>query len=326
MFDAQLYAKTLQAISKEKPDFHLCMGDDFSIARLNTYTEESVSSRYLLQRPFLGLVGRAAPVFLLNGNHEQASLYNYNQTGDPHDIAIWAQLARNKNFPLPVPDGFYSGNVNKLKEIGDLRDYYAWTWGDALFVVLDNYWHSPASVDTRLREEDNKRDGKDRDWWGITLGDEQYAWLKKTLESSRSKYKFVFAHHVMGTSRGGIERARLFEWGSSGAEFKTHRPNWEMSVHDLMKKHGVNIFFQGHDHLYAKQEVDGVIYQTVPVPADPNYQTYNENRYLSGVKLPNSGYLRVTVTPERATVEYIRQFLSDSPTTRSGEVAHRYTT
>ena len=48
---------------------------------------------------------------------------------------------------MPAPDGFYTGDTEPLKSIGLLKDYYAWTWGDALFVVLDYYWHSPARVD-----------------------------------------------------------------------------------------------------------------------------------------------------------------------------------
>ena len=34
-----------------------------------------------------------------------------------------------------------------------------------------------------------------------------------------------------------------------------------MPVHQLMVKNGVTIFFQGHDHLFARQERDGMVYQ-----------------------------------------------------------------
>jgi len=62
------------------------------------------------------------------------------------------------------------------------------------------------------------------------------------------------------------------------------------------------------------------------MPADPGYQTYNEDRYLSGVKLPNSGHLRVTVSPEKVTVEYVRSYLAKDETAlrKTGEVAHSY--
>ena len=150
MSDPNLYARTLGRVAESKPDFYICMGDDFSIEKLREFTADTVGQRYFLQRPFLSLVAQAAPLYLLNGNHEQASLFNYNQPGAPHDAAVLAQNARNRYFPMPAPDGFYTGNKEELKGIGLLRDYYAWTWGDALFVVLDNYWHSHVLVDSPL--------------------------------------------------------------------------------------------------------------------------------------------------------------------------------
>ena len=102
---------------------------------------------------------------------------------------------------------FIRGDTAPLTSIGLLKDYYAWTWGDALFVVLDNYWQSPVQVDNgfprqcrwrRQKARAMAADDKDRDWWGLTLGDAQYHWFKQTLEQSKAKYKFVFAHHVLG--------------------------------------------------------------------------------------------------------------------------------
>ena len=94
-----------------------------------------------------------------------------------------------------------------------------------------------------------------------------------------------------------------------------------------MAKYGVSIFFQGHDHLFARQECDGIVYQEVPMPADPFYLTRNDDRYLSGVKLPNSGFLRVTVAPEKVTVDYVRSYLpaDETPARKTGEIAHSYT-
>ena len=335
MYDAELYARTLRHAAAGKPDFYLCLGDDFSVDTLRTLTAETAGERYAIQRPFLGLVAQSAPLFLVNGNHEQASLFNFNQSDDRHDVAVWAQTARNRYFPMPAPDGFYTGNSEPLKPIGLLRDYYAWTWGDALFVVLDNYWHSPARVDNPLHEKPGtgKADhggNKDRDWWGITLGDAQYQWFKHTLEQSSAKYKFVFAHHVLGTGRGGVDEADLYEWGGKNRrgdfEFGQHRPGWELPIHSLMVKHGVTIFFQGHDHLFARQERDGIIYQEVPMPADPDSLVRNSDRYQSGVKLPNSGYLRVTVSPAQVQVDYVRCLLPKDETDplKTGTVAYSY--
>ena len=337
MSEPNLYARTLLNVAKDKPDFYICMGDDFSVAPIREVSFDAVAERYTLQRPFLGLVSQSAPVFLLNGNHEQASLFNFNQTDERHAVAVHAQNARNQFYPTPAPDRFYSGDTETLPSVGLRKDYCAWTWGDALFVILDNYWHSPVQVDSGFHEDDmgggkgGHAGGKQRDWWGLTLGDTQYHWFKRTLETSRAKYKFVFAHHVMGSGRGGIDECDLYEWGGQNKrgdwEFSERRPGWELPVHQLMVKHGVTIFFQGHDHLYALQQRDGVVYQEVPMPADQGYFAYNEDRYQSGLKLPNSGHLRVTVSPDNVKVDYVRCYLPQDETAqqKTGEIAHSYT-
>jgi len=335
MSEPNLYARTLLNAAADKPDFYICMGDDFSVAPIREVSFEAVAARYTLQRPFLGLIAQSAPVFLLNGNHEQASLFNFNQTDERHAVAVHAQNARNKFYPTPAPDKFYSGDTETLPSVGLRKDYCSWTWGDALFVILDNYWHSPAQVDSGFREQEAGSGkggrGHDRDWWALTLGDAQYYWFKRTLETSKAKYKFVFAHHVLGTGRGGVDDCDLYEWGGRSKrgdwEFAQHRPGWELPVHQLMVKHGVTIFFQGHDHLYCQQERDGIIYQEVPMPADQGYMAYNDDRYQSGVKLPNSGHLRVSVSPENVKVDYVRSFLPKDETAqnKTGDIARSYT-
>ena len=108
MNDPELYARTLLNAAAGHPDFYICMGDDFSVDTLRTVNAETVAQRYTLQRPFLGLIAQSAPLFLVNGNHEQASLFNFNQSDVRHDVAVWAQNARNLYFPMPAPDGFYT--------------------------------------------------------------------------------------------------------------------------------------------------------------------------------------------------------------------------
>ena len=325
-FDADLYRRTLLAAAADRPDFYIAMGDDFSVDTLDpaTVSATRVAERYALQRPYLALVGRSAPVFLVNGNHEQAARYLLD--GTPENVAVWAQNARNAFFPQPAPDGFYSGNGEAVPYIGLLRNYYAWAWGDALFVVIDPYWSSPVAVDNLFGGND-KRSGSP---WDVTLGEAQYQWLKATLEGSRARYKFVFAHHVMGTGRGGVELAGLWEWGGRNSkgvsEFATQRPGWELPIHPLMAASKVTIFFQGHDHVWVRQQLDGVTYQTLPEPADPNYALYNADAYTSGDKLPNSGYARVRVSPAGVQVEYVRSYLpKDEGAGRvHGAVAFRY--
>lgn len=325
-FNADLYRRTLTAAASDQPDFYILMGDDFSIDQYEptNITQSLVESRYTLQRPYLGIIGRRAPLFLVNGNHEQAARYLLD--GTPNNPAVWAQNARNSLYSQAAPDNFYTGNAEAVTHIGLLRNYFAWTWGDALFVVIDPYWASPVAVDNIFGGGARRAN-----LWDVTHGDSQYLWLKNTLEKSTAKYKFVFAHHVMGTGRGGIELAGLYEWGGKNpngtTEFATRRPTWGNPIHQLLVANKVKIFFQGHDHIWVRQQLDGVTYQTLPQPADPNYAFDNEDAYVSGDKYPNSGYTRVTVSPTNIKVEYVRMYLpaDEGPGKTSGSVAFTYT-
>ncbi len=323
MFLPELYSKTLRAATADLPDFYLTMGDDFSVDTLSAVDAASVKKIYLRQRYYLSLIGHSAPIFLVNGNHEQAA--GYLLDGTDTNAAVLAGKNRNTYFPLPETDGFYSGDREEVKYVGLLHDYYSWTWGDALFVTLDPYWHSKVAVDNVMGGW-----AKRRDLWQVTLGDEQYRWFKKTLEESKAKYKFVFAHHVLGTGRGGIEIAGQFEWGGKNRkgedEFAQKRPGWELPIHQLMVKNGVTIFFQGHDHIFCRQELDGITYQEVPVPAAPDYNPISMDNYTTGDKFNGSGRVRVSVNPERVKVEYVRSHLEKdaTPGHPDGEIAFSY--
>jgi hypothetical protein len=335
MYSPDLYLRTMLNVRKDEPDFYVALGDDFSLDQLynrGTMNQSTVDRLYAYQRRFLGLVGSSAPVFLVNGNHEQAARYLLD--GTPDSAPVLAGRARNAYFPQPAPDGFYTGDAEPVEFVGLRRDYYAWTWGDALFVTIDPYWHSPVQIDEGLGGHQKNGDqggARNREGWPATMGDAQYQWLKRTLELSKAKYKFVFAHHVLGTGRGGVEMADLFEWGGrsrSGAwEFDKQRPGWELPVHQLMAKNGVTIFFQGHDHLFARQQKDGMVYQETPNPADDTYTTFNRDAFRSGDILPNSGHLRVTVSPAEVKVDYVRSFLPKdaTPDRKNGAVAYSYT-
>ncbi|MEI6647869.1 MAG: metallophosphoesterase [bacterium] len=317
-----LYAQALKRIALERPDFFIALGDDFSVDTLREITPAAVDIIYRAQREYLGFIGAFGPLFLVNGNHEQAARCNLD--GTPNNAAVWAQNTREKYFSQPAPQGIYTGDTEQIASIGFLRDYYAWQWGDALFVVIDPYWHSTKAVDNVLGSRN-----KNSDEWNSTLGDTQYQWLKITLESSRAPFKFVFTHHVLGRGRGGIECASNNEWGgqsrSGAASFLQMRPGWPMPIHQLMVKNGVTIFFQGHDHLFCKQELDGVIYQTCPLPAGPADSRENVDAYRSGTSVPGSGFLRVSVQPTTVHVDFVKNLLpQDTQYGKDGDIAFSY--
>jgi len=328
MFNTDLYTLNMKNVASRLPDFYLALGDDFSVENLltaNQLSQTNVDALYRNQRNYFALMGHSTPVYLVNGNHEQAAQYLLNgRFITPYgDAPIFQGKARVGYFPLPAPDGFYTGDTQEVTGVGLPRDYYAWEWGDALFVTIDPYWHSSVPVDNGVPGVN-----KTSNTWDASIGDEQYAWLKRTLESSHAKYKFVFEHHVLGTFRGAAGIVHEFEWGGydrngTAYQFASNRPTWAKPIHQLMNDTGVTIFFSGHDHLYAREKVDNVIYQEVPNPADNTYTAFNADAYMPskvslpgakydpgyGVVMGDAGHLLVTVAPDQVTVAYVRAVL-----------------
>jgi hypothetical protein len=111
-------------------------------------------------------------------------------------------------------------------------------------------------------------------------------------------------------SRGGVEIATLNEWGGKNRDgsygFDSKRPGWGKPIHQLLLDHKVAFVFKGHDHLYVKQELDGIIYQTLPQPSHPGSKIdVTQYGYLSGKGVGGSGFLKVTARPSDVLVEFI---------------------
>ncbi len=301
-----LYKINLENQKKDKGDFMISLGDIFGDDHTPlTTTSLQMKAKHLFYRQFLGNICHSDPFFICLGNHEGENDYFLNQT-PPNNIATYATLWRKYYYPNPFPNSFYSGDtIHEAYGMEQPQNYYSWTWGDALFVVLDVYRDQ---CDTSANPKK----------WNWTLGYPQYQWLTNVLQNSTSTYKFVFAHHPNGQQRGGINCAQLYEWGGNdstggvfGYHFNTRRPGWAKPIHKLMVDNGVNIVFQGHDHLFAKEILDGVVYQEVPMAADSTYKSgitdwggYYKQNVLNG-----SGHLRVTVSNLCVNVDYVEAFL-----------------
>jgi hypothetical protein len=313
----EMYDVTLQNQALDNPDFMLSLGDIFGDDHTwQTITAYELDTLHKYCRPYLGKICHSIPFYVCLGNHEGERKYYMTRPAAPNNLAINGTLARKKYYVNPYPNSFYSGNAAvEGYGVDKPENYYAWTWGDALFVVLDPYRYDSRSDTT------NKPQG-----WDWTLGIPQYQWLKSTLETSTAKYKFVFAHHVRGEGRGGITNAIQCEWGGyqriatgtqttgSGYTFPTNRPSsegWTKPIHQLFRDNNVNIFFQGHDHVFAHEILDSITYQACPMAADSSYEIgflANASAYLSD-SLDGTGHIRVTVSPAYVQVDYVKAFL-----------------
>jgi hypothetical protein len=317
--DTGAFALTLKNIAAADPDFLLDLGDTFmSEKQTPPVTQSIVTSRHLLLRSYFSRICHSVPLYLVLGNHEGE--LGWRNDGSLQGVPAMSTITRKLYFSNPVPDSFYSGNSTSEPDLGLRQNYYAWQWGDALFVVIDPFWYSMIKTG-----------------WGFTLGKTQYDWFKAVISGSSAKYKFVFAHNLVGGNgddmRGGSEYAHLFEMGGYNLDgtygFDTNRPGWGKSIHDIMKENNVKAFFHGHDHFYGKQVKDGIIYQEVPQPSNRSLTNISAAAYgyTQGLLLPGRGYVLVTVSGTEVKVEYVGTLLPAEETSlkKNGYIIDSYT-
>jgi hypothetical protein len=285
----------LSAVSAEAraaaPDFLLHLGDmlDFHQYGFNDAPPDSSVSRsaYLNYRTLLGdTIGHAAH-FLTIGNWEgEDGTYAAEET----------ERSRSQRLLyLPGPSPFTypeSGSPS--------QDYYAFTWGDALFIVLNVMSYTPTA---HLLSADP---GLPDDW---TLGAAQMAWLETTLANATSKWRFLCIHHAVGGAAGDEYNAAYGRGGGQAAYVGE-----QAKVHQLMLQYGVQIFFYGHDHVFTDIVVDGIHY-TLPGNAGAiwmfgSYETGYAQSWLE------HGWGRVTVGPQQVHVQLIKL---------GGELLYEYT-
>ncbi len=298
--DVRVYQQTMANMLADRPDFMIDLGDTTMVDKFGRFYTRA-ESQYKAQRYYLGHIAHSVPIFMVLGNHD-------GEKGSDPEMSAWSLKQRHSYFPNPT-----DGN--------DKHSHFAFEWGNALFIGLDPFWAS------------TKRGASG---WDMTLGETQYRWLVKTLTSSRATLRFVFIHHLVGglgrDVRGGAKTAAYMEWGGKNADgsegFKENRHGWEMPIHELLVTNGVNIVFHGHDHLFAKEELDGIIYQEVPQPGHASGGTRSAGEYgYSGVILGSSGHLRVEVSAGEARVDYVRSIVPGVTRAEleNGAVEHHYT-
>jgi len=172
---------------------------------------------------------------------------------------------------------------------GPARDYYAFSWGDALFVVLNVMSYTTAELLL------TSASGSPEEW---TLGHEQLAWLERTLRSAQAKWRFLFIHHAVGGAAGD-EADSIYGRGGGRAAHVGE----QAKVHQLMLDYGVQVFFYGHDHVFTDMVVDGIHY------SDPGNAgaiwTFDGAQTGYTQYWEQSGWTRVDVTPDDVHVQFL---------------------
>jgi 3',5'-cyclic AMP phosphodiesterase CpdA len=275
---------TLLAVTRDvaagDPDFLVNMGDmlDFHVFGFNDPPPTSNWSRlgYQNYRRLLGdTLGRAAH-FPVIGNWD-----GENGCRSAEEIER-SRSQRLLYVPGPKPGTYEQGG-------SPTEDYYAFVWGDALFIMLNVMSYTPTC---HLLYADP---GAPDDW---TLGPAQLAWLEQTLAASTSKWRFTFIHHTVGGAAGDFANSAYGRGGGQAAHVGE-----QAVIHDMLQRYGVQIFFYGHDHVFTDMVVDGIHY-TLPGSAGAPWKFVGSETGYTDF-LPDSGYGRVSVDPDHVQVDFV---------------------
>lgn len=284
----------LSSVSRQvgavSPDFVINLGDmlDFHEFGFNEPVPQSAytGGAYRNYRVLLGdTIGHAAH-FPVIGNWEGEDGWF-----SAADIGVSRQQ-RLLYAPGPLPTTYPESG-------SPAEDYYAFTWGDALFVVLNVMSYTP---NPHLLTADA---GAPDDW---TLGSDQLDWLSRTLAGATAKWRFIFIHHPVGGAAGDAEDSAYGRGGGQAAHV-----GQQAIVHQMMLDAGAQIFFYGHDHVFTDMIVDGIHY-TEPGSAGALW-LFSSSITGYSQSWQESGWARVSVQPEAVQVSLISQ---------TGQVLYQY--
>ena len=175
-----------------------------------------------------------------------------------HDIGTQDGKPYFDAFDLPVNNRTFT------------EQFYSFEWGNILFVSLDS--------NSIIK--------------GDATGQTQLEWLEEILSKSNHRWRFIFLHHPVYSSKGNH--------GST--------PELQERLLPIIKRHNVQAVFCGHDHHYERTRlIDGTLYvvsggggiSVRPVKPDPNF---------SEIALATFHFVDFMVTDEELSLTAINQF------------------
>lgn len=259
--------RSVEMAAAEEIDFVVFVGDEVCLdgsggkgfSQRVTSSQKEAESRYALWRRIYAPLLESMPAFLALGNHDgEAGFYaTENRDDEIFYWQRWGTVARKKYILNPRHNTYPEGGENEgwvgiendpayggadEGNCSPLENYFAWSWGDALFVVIDPF-----------RYTDER--GNDPSNW--TLGNAQLEWFERTISESKRRHKFVIAHHLVGGAPWSADTRKPGNYGRGGAEY-SHWGEHDI-IHQLMKRHGARFFLYGHDHIFrvsTKNDID----------------------------------------------------------------------
>jgi predicted phosphodiesterase len=275
--------KVVQNATPVKADFLIDLGDNVAWRGSREFpqtTADGALMAYSMYRRQIGPLSANTPHFAIIGN------WNGESGKFPEKSIDLVTGVRKALLPGPNHLTYPQGGSER-------EDYYAFTWGDVLYVMLNIQTYSkpsnPANLPSLMSDVNEITE------W--TLGEKQMVWFETTLRNAKESFRFVCIHHPAAGNAGDSLNTN---YGRGGA--RAWNLGEQAKIHALMKKHKVQIFFYGHDHVFVDDIVDGIHYTLPGSCGAPWKFTRAETGYERF--WPDSGHATLEVTPEKATVTF----------------------
>lgn len=337
--DRENLHRTIAKILDDRPDFVLFLGDEGCIKRgrdaLGYMNQDRALARWEQWRREMAQLLAAVPSFLVLGNHEGEAGYYQALKSRPGTLNLQrlATIARKRYYLNPLPDTYPEGGESEgwmgdgadAGNCSPLQNYFAWTWGDALFVVLDAFRYANVGLRPPRRVEQR------------TLGPTQLRWLEQVLTASQARWKFVLAHNLIGGAAWSGSGQGRGAYGRGGARYA--RVGEQARITDIMNRTDARFFLYGHDHLFAHQQAEGAHFVCTGRPTGGQAGWWGSPGWKEAYGDPAGGrphevyaaigYTRVTISPERVQFEEFLRTPTDGPTAENmsqqeDEVIHAF--
>ena len=171
---------------------------------------------------FWAVPGSSVPIFPVAGNHGLAARAHADLTNWPQDLAVASSGGRYQNDVYCCVNGTASANY--------ASGWYAFDAGPARVYMLESAW-----ADTN----DGTADPYANDAAAhFAPGAPEYEWLLNDLQTHASDLKFAVSHYPPYSDSK-----------TEGSDTYLQGPD---NLEGLLTEHGVNLWFNGHAHIYER--------------------------------------------------------------------------
>jgi len=208
--------------------FAMTVGDNGynSGSQVNYGDLQQTSTSAIFGPSYWTVAGSSVPLFTAVGNHGLSGTSHTDITTWTEDQAVSSSFGTYANGVYSCCDGLNHNYGN---------EWYAFDAGPARFYVLDSAWGDSNGGNSTPYGQDYANH--------FAPGDPEYQWLLTDLQAHPGEMKFAFMHYPWYSANSTQ---------ASDPFMTSVQPGASSSIETLLGQNGVKIVFNGHAHIYER--------------------------------------------------------------------------